>query len=540
MACTLYIDDYGRISTWENCVRVALESTGDISIFYNNGSDNEGYNYSKGYVYYNGSEISEGWSWRDDDTTSEITLTISDKIEKPTNPTTPPGGDSGDRDPEGTTPTPGPVTIPFSFTVKSYKEGTVTEVNSDFYVEECYYLERYDENTVGDYGLLNLKYYTGYDSYENVYTGEQTHTVPSTITGYKLSGFHGIENGQSLVGERNGINNYTFEAYYIVNSFTVTINAEGIDGSQVTVQNPNTTSIKYNLPYTNYYPNTTLLLEAITTNEEYKFVYWKVNGTKIYKDILRCEITENLVIYCCFEEKMTVDNVEDDKIATNSDIHTIMENSSLLYPINDDESSDYLNYRCPTKYDILNNTIENLSTNAGQLINIGGTYTNDQCVKFEDISFNPRKIKIRLYNDATSGVNNLGSTIVTFYASENTLDSISAGDTELISINIDNYTAQTGGNFDKGVSINVEYTLPNYNIFNMHIKIKIRGKYGSQRAFKTYCKNSSTISWMDQTNNALPGGSVFKDTVKGYSRKYNYFIKINNSADPNLCVVFYE
>ena len=74
----------------------------------------------------------------------------------------------------------------------------------------------------------------------------------------------------------------------------------------------------------------------------------------------------------------------------------------------------------------------------------------------------------------------------------------------------------------------------------MYIKIKIRGKYGSQKAFKTYCKNSSTISWMDQTNNALPGGSVFKDTVKGYSRKYNYFIKINNNADPNLCVVFYE
>jgi hypothetical protein len=43
MACTLYIDDYGSINSWENCVRVALESVGEISIMYNNGSDNDSY-----------------------------------------------------------------------------------------------------------------------------------------------------------------------------------------------------------------------------------------------------------------------------------------------------------------------------------------------------------------------------------------------------------------------------------------------------------------------------------------------------------------
>lgn len=110
MACTLYIDNYGSINSWENCVRVALESAGEISIMYNNGSDNDSYFYSRGYVYYNGSEINEGWSWRDDDTTSEITITISDKIEKPSNPGGSGGGtndrveDPDDIDPDTTTP----------------------------------------------------------------------------------------------------------------------------------------------------------------------------------------------------------------------------------------------------------------------------------------------------------------------------------------------------------------------------------------------------------------------------------------------------
>lgn len=455
----------------------------------------------------------------------------------------PPGTGSGDEDPDKpSTETPDVAPIQFSFTVKSYKEGTVTEVDSDFSVEECYYLERYDEGTVGDYGLLNLKYYTGYDSYENIYTEEQTYTVPSTITGYKLSGFHGIENGQSLVGEKDGINNYTFEAYYIVNSFKVTIDAKGIDRSQVTVQDPNHTNLKYNLRYEGNFPNQTLLLEAITSNEGYEFDYWEVNGEKIYygDDILRYEIESDLEIYCCFKEKITPDDIEDDKIATNDDIHTIIENSSL-YPINNDENSDYLSYRCPTKYDILNNnyTTSGLLTNAGQLINIIGVYDDDQCVKFEDISFNSRKIKIQLYNDKDKGIDALGDTIVTFYASGDTQDSISEGDTKLIYIDINDYKNQTGKNFDSGDSINVEYTLPNYNIFDMYIKIKIRGKYGATRAFRTYCKNSSTTNWMDQSDNVLPGGSIYKDTVKGYSRKYNYFIKITENSDPNLCVVFY-
>lgn len=458
-----------------------------------------------------------------------------------------PGEGSGDGESDTNTPTtPDTTPIQFSFTLKHCKSGTTTSIDGtqDIVVSECYYLKRVDEGTVGDYGLLNLIYYTGYeyDGNKYVYTEEQTYTVPSTIEGYKLNSFHGIENGGSIVGQKDGTNNYPLYAYYIENDFTVNIDAKGIDSSQVIVQDPNITSLKYELPYTGVFHNTTLLLQAITNNEEYEFDYWEVNGTKMYNSILRYEIESDLQIYCCFKEKITPDDIEDDKIATNDDIHTIIENSSL-YPISDDENSNYLSYRCPTKYDILNNNYDlstTESTNAGQLINIIGVYDDDQCVKFEDISFNSRKIKIRLYNDATDGVGNLGSTIVTFYASEDTLDSISAGDIELTSINIDDYANQTGGNFDKGDSINVEYTLPNYNIFDMNIKIKIRGRYGSTRAFRTYCKNNSTINWMDQSRNELLGVSVYKDTIKGYSRKYNYFIKINNNAEPNLCVVFYN
>ena len=40
---------------------------------------------------------------------------------------------------------------------------------------------------------------------------------------------------------------------------------------------------------------------------------------KRYEDILSYEITENSVIYCCFKEKMSPDDVEDDKIALTQD-----------------------------------------------------------------------------------------------------------------------------------------------------------------------------------------------------------------------------
>ena len=142
------------------------------------------------------------------------------------------GGNSGDdtEDEEPVNPTPDVAPTPFSFTVKSYKSGTTTEVADDFVVETCYYVYRHDEGTIGDYGKVYLTYYTNYefDGKKYIYTEEQTHEVPSTITGYKLSGFHGIENGDDnyIIGSKEYIN-YPFEAYYIDNDFTVTIDSKG-------------------------------------------------------------------------------------------------------------------------------------------------------------------------------------------------------------------------------------------------------------------------------------------------------------------------
>lgn len=260
------------------------------------------------------------------------------------------------------------IPISFSFTVKSYKSGTLTEVDDDFVVEKCYYLYREDEGTVGDWGLLNLNYYTNYefDGKKYIYTEPQTHTLPSSITGYKLSGFHGLENGYSLTGERDGINNYTFEAYYIDNNFKVIIDSKGIDRSQVVVQNPNITSIKYELPYEYNYPNTTLLLEALTSNDDYVFDYWEVNGEKYSTDNkLSYDVDQDTTIYCYFKEKPLI---VEGKIATNEDIYNA---SKYIYGVN--------NNQCPTKEFILKNGYD--------IVKFNNEYQDNQCVVLDDLSF---------------------------------------------------------------------------------------------------------------------------------------------------------
>lgn len=298
--------------------------------------------------------------------------------------TPPPSG--GDPEDPGDTDSSAEKPISFSFTVKSYKSGTLTEVADDFVVEKCYYVERYDEGTIGEYGLLNLKYYTNYefDGKKYNYTEPQTYTLSSTINGYKLSGFFGIENGSSLTGEKDGINDYTFDAYYIDNDFTVNIDAKGIDRSQVVVQNPNTVSI-YELPYTRNYPNTTLLLEALTSDNNYMFDYWEVNGEKYTTSSkLSYNITQNTTIYCYFKEK---DIFEDDKIITNSEIYS---KSGYVYGLN--------NNQCPTKLDILNN-------DKSKTITISGSYLENQCVKYSDVNINKKKITLRVANNGNHTIN---------------------------------------------------------------------------------------------------------------------------------------
>lgn len=281
--------------------------------------------------------------------------------------------------------------LSFKFTIKYYKANTATSILDDFIVDTCYYLKRDDEGIVGENGLLNLIYYTGYEFTGNTYkyTEEKTYIVPSIIPGYKLSGFHGLENGEYKTGEKDGINNYPFEAYYIDNSFKVTIDAKGIDRSYVTVQNPNTTSIKYELPYEDNYPNTSLLLEAITNNEEYEFDYWDVNGEKKYNDILSYEIKTDLQIYCYFKEK---DIPGEYQIATNDDIY---EKSSFTYKIEDKNPS-----QCPVYDEIIND--------GNKLINIYGDYLSNQCVRYNDINMGDIKITGEV-------INNTGGPVKKFY-----------------------------------------------------------------------------------------------------------------------------
>lgn len=172
MACTLHIDDYGSINSWENCVRVALESVGEISITYNNGSNNDSYFYSKGYVYYNGSEINEGWSWRDDDTTSEITITISDKIEKPSNPSNP--------DTPTNPSTPSTATIRYFFKDSGDPaDYTTGYVGGDSYTKT---IDHYGLSLVA--GSTTTKTLTYYTDSEQSETG--TYSITSPKSGYLL------------------------------------------------------------------------------------------------------------------------------------------------------------------------------------------------------------------------------------------------------------------------------------------------------------------------------------------------------------------
>lgn len=174
MSCILCIDDYGRKSYWENCVRVALESAGDISITYNDGSDNESYYYTKGYVYYNGSEIEEGWEWRDDGVTSEIAIAISDKIEPPKDP---------DNTDDSETPT-NPST-PSTAIIRYFFKSSGDPADYTDYVGDGSYTK-----TINHYGLslvagstttITLTYYTDSEQSE---TG--TYSITSPKTGYLL------------------------------------------------------------------------------------------------------------------------------------------------------------------------------------------------------------------------------------------------------------------------------------------------------------------------------------------------------------------
>lgn len=266
------------------------------------------------------------------------------------------------------------IPMSFSFTVKSYKSGTNTEVYDEYKVDTCYYVKRYDEEN-----YIYLSYYTDYEFNGDVYTytKESTYGVPLAITDYKLSEFKGIKNNESLTGSKENIT-YPFYAYYVDNNFKVIIDSKGIDRSQVVVQNPNITSIKYELPYEYNYPNTTLLLEALTSNDDYVFDYWEVNGEKYSTDNkLSYDVDQDTTIYCYFKEKPLI---VEGKIVTNEDIYNV---SKYIYGVN--------NNQCPTKSFILDNGYD--------AIKLNNEYQDNQCVVFNDLKYKRIFDNIKLIND---------------------------------------------------------------------------------------------------------------------------------------------
>lgn len=376
-----------------------------------------------------------------------------------------------------TTDTPDTAPLPFGFTVKSYKSGTTTEVADDFVVETCYYVYRHDEGTIGDYGTVYLTYYTGYefDGNKYVYTSGQTHEIPSTITGYKLSGFHGLENNEDENNIENYITgseeyiDYPFEAYYIDNDFDfeVTIDARGIDGSQVIVQDF-TTSKKYELPHSDNYPNKILSLEAITIDDNYMFDYWEVNGENYTTSSkLSYNITQNTTIYCYFKKKEVF---ESNKIITNSGIYS---KSGYVYGLN--------NNQCPTKSDILNN-------DKSKTITISGSYLENQCVKYSDVNINKKKITLRVANNGNHSINDFN--IIVGYIN-NSIENMIFEKTALKIMG-----GSVINSHDEGITT-IEIDLSpnsNYNsvdLKNKQIYIKTELKFNIQNTVCVYVSNDS-------------------------------------------------
>lgn len=344
-------------------------------------------------IVYNGSEVSDGEEV--DYSGGDIEIIVGYEYTPPgtVNPGGGSGGGSSDSGNSGESSTESP--LPFSFTIKHCKTGTSTSIDGtqDIVVSTCYYLKREDEGTVGEYGLLNLIYYTGYEFTGKIYnyTNEQTYQVPSTITGYKLSSFFGIEDGGSITGSKDGPNDYTLYAYYDENNFVVNIDSNFPSVCKITESNSGKV---YNLPYNEIsHYGQYILLTAESTNAQYVFDYWDVNGSKYSSDKgISYQIIKDTYITAIFR----LNNIPVDKIAINADVY---EGSKYIYGLNDNQ--------CPTKQMMLNNDYG--------IISINDNYNNTQCVKFSDISFH-RTIKFTLKNNIGTDIDH-SSTI--YFASRN-------------------------------------------------------------------------------------------------------------------------
>ena len=415
MACTLYIDDYGSINSWENCVRVALESAGEISISYNNGSDNDSYFYNRGYVYYNGSEINEGWEWRDDGVTSEIAITISDKIEPPTNPDNPDnlgGGTNPDTD----------NYVPFNFTINcTNNNGNANnEVGFDTTGKnagECWWVK-----FIRDNNKIICRYFSAEDNSEYISPDD-----PYMGSGYIVSEIE-ISPAESLLWTLNyarleGWNeDIVYETEYnslnipIINN-NPTLNLK-VDYTKVyyqvstsatsggTVTGGGTIgwpdSCPCNATPNNGYEFDTdkgwqLNDETISTSESFNF---KPNESALY---VNGELTNNILfqlvanfkkIYTPSDpvpESPTIPAGDEDKMITNNELEEL---SLYVFNNNGLDSSN-----CPT-YSHINNA--NYNYNIISVKN-DASYENDQCVKCSDIEISGITTTIKVYNQTGWG-----------------------------------------------------------------------------------------------------------------------------------------
>lgn len=201
--------------------------------------------------------------------------------------------------------------------------------------------------------------------------------------------------------------------------------------------------------------------------------------------------------------------IDSNKIITNSEIYSI---SGGVYGLN--------NNRCPIKSDILNNDLS-------KTINILNNYSDNQCVKYSDVSINKKNITLRVANNGNHAINDFN--IIVGYINnsiENKIFEKTALDI------IGNSKINSGDKADAIISIDLS---PNSNYNNVDLKnkqiyIRTELKFDINNTVSVYVSNDSKYT------KKLIGQFTTKNddhTFTNTSYKYDFLI---NSEYPYIYV----